>query len=75
MPKIRLYSQERMPIDVVPLPDKQGYDTIKEMFEDPKHPYDKKMHFIATVCQFETLNGFRKADLHAMLVWLYNQHF
>lgn len=75
MAKPRIWSQERMPVDIVPLPEKQGYDSFEELFDDPKCPVDRKLHILSMVSRFETLNGLRKADLHAMVKWLFNEHY
>ena len=75
MAKPRLWSQERMPVDVVPLPQKKGYDSYEELFGDPKCPIDKKLRILAQIVRFETLNGLTKRDLHAMVKWLVNQNY
>lgn len=75
MAKPRLWSQERMPVDVVPLPEKKGYDSYEELFKDPKCPIDKKLRILAQIVRFETLNGLKKRDLHAMVKWLVNQNY
>ena len=75
MAKPRLWSQERMPVDVVPLPQKKGYDSYEELFNDPKCPIDKKLRILAQIVRFETLNGLTKRDLHAMVKWLVNQNY
>lgn len=75
MAKPRLWSQERMPVDVVPLPEKKGYDSYEELFNDPKCPIDKKLRILAQIVRFETLNGLTKRDLHAMVKWLVNQNY
>lgn len=75
MAKPRLWSQERMPVDVVPLPKKKGYDSYEELFNDPKCPIDKKLRILAQIVRFETLNGLTKRDLHAMVKWLVNQNY
>ena len=35
--------------------------------EDPKVSLERKLHLIGITCEFITLNGLTKADLHAML--------
>lgn len=75
MAKPRLWSQERMPVDVVPLPEKKGYDSYEELFNDPKCPIDKKLRILVQIVRFETLNGLTKRDLHAMVKWLVNQNY
>ena len=75
MAKPRLWSQERMPVDVVPLAEKKGYDSFEELFDDPKCPIDKKLRILAQVVRFETLNGLTKRDLHAMVKWLVHQNY
>ena len=75
MAKPRLWSQERMPVDVVPMPEKKGYDSYEELFDDPKCPIDKKLRILAQVVRFETLNGLTKRDLHAMVKWLVHQNY
>lgn len=75
MAKPRLWSQERMPVDVVPLSEKKGYDSYEELFNDPKCPIDKKLRILAQIVRFETLNGLTKRDLHAMVKWLVNQNY
>ena len=75
MAKPRLWSQERMPVDVVPLPEKKGYDSYEELFNDPKCPIDKKLRILAQIVRFETLNGLTKRDMHAMVKWLVNQNY
>ena len=75
MTKPRLWSKERMPVDVVPLPEKKGYDSYEELFDDPKCPIDKKLRILAQIVRFETPNGLTKRDLHAMVKWLVNQNY
>ena len=75
MAKPRLWSQERMPVDVVSLPEKKGYDSYEELFNDPKCPIDKKLRILVQIVRFETLNGLTKRDLHAMVKWLVNQNY
>lgn len=75
MAKPRLWSKERMPVDVVPLPEKKGYDSYEELFDDPKCPIDKKLRILAQIVRFETPNGLTKRDLHAMVKWLVNQNY
>lgn len=75
MSKPLMWSQERMPVDIVPLPEKKGYDSFEEMFDDPKCPIDKKLRILAQIVRFETLNGLTKRDLHAMVKWLVNQNY
>ena len=75
MAKPRMWSQERMPVDIVPLPEKKGYDSFEELFDDPKCPIDKKLRILAQIVRFETLNGLTKRDLHAMIKWLVNQNY
>ena len=75
MAKPRLWSQERMPVDVVPLPEKKGYESYEELFDDPKCPIDKKLRILVQIVRFETLNGLTKRDLHAMVKWLVNQNY
>lgn len=75
MPTPKMWSQERMPVDVVPLPKKQGYDSFAEIFDDPKCPIDKKLNILVIVYQLFTLNGLTKRDLHAMIKWLIDQNY
>ena len=75
MSKPLMWSQERMPVDIVPLPEKKGYDSFEELFDDPKCPIDKKLRILAQIVRFETLNGLTKRDLHAMVKWLVNQNY
>lgn len=75
MAKLRLWSQERMPVDVVPLPEKKGYDSYEELFDDLKYPIDKKLRILVQIVRFETLNGLTKRDLHAMVKWLVHQNY
>lgn len=75
MPKPIMWSQERMPVGIVPLPEKKGYDSFEELFDDPKCPIDKKLRILAQIVRFETLNGLTKRDLHAMVKWLVNQNY
>ncbi len=69
---MKMISQERMPVDVVPLAEKKGYSSFKELFEDDAVSPDKKMKIVHQIMEFETLNGVTKADLHAMLIFLYD---
>ena len=75
MANLQLWTQERMPVDIVPLPEKKGYDSFEELFDDPKCPIDKKLRILAQIVRFETLNGLTKRDLHAMVKWLVNQNY
>lgn len=75
MANLQLWTQERMPVDVVPIPEKKGYDSYEELFDDPKCPIDKKLRILAHIVRFETLNGLTKRDLHAMVKWLVNQNY
>lgn len=75
MPTPKMWSQERMPVDVVPLAKKQGYDSYAELFDDPKCPIDKKLNILVTVYQLFTVNCLTKRDLHAMIKWLIDQNY
>lgn len=66
---MKLYMQEMM--DGLPTPDKNGYATIADMMIDPECPADKKLKLIGQICDFVTLNGVRKDDLHEMCRFLY----
>lgn len=42
MSKLELWSQERMDMKTVPLPDKRGYKSFVEYIEDDAVPSEKK---------------------------------
>ncbi|MBQ8507202.1 MAG: hypothetical protein IJ466_07235 [Clostridia bacterium] len=74
--KIELVSQTRMPVDIVPLPEKREiFDSFAEMFESEFVDRDWKLKWIRQISQFETLNSVKKSDLHAALKWLFDQHY
>lgn len=76
MGKLNFFSQERMPIDIVPLPEKREvFNSFAEMFESDFVEDSWKLKWIAEVQRFETLNGVKKTDLQAALKWLFNQFY
>lgn len=76
MGKPKLYSQERMSIDIVPLPEKREvFNSFAEMFESDFVEEEWKLKWIAEVRRFETLNGVKKTDLQAALKWLFDQFY
>ncbi len=73
-----LYMQQRMDEKIVPLPDKTDkkvLNSFAEAFESPEVSIDWKLHWIAQVSRFATLNGVTKRDLQAALRWLFDQHY
>ncbi len=76
MNKPTLYTQERMPVDVVPKakPKEQGYSSFKEMFEDPNCSSDRKLQIVGQIYRFVTLNSVTKDDLHAMLKFMVDEY-
>ena len=74
--KIELVSQTRMPVDIVPLPEKREvFNSFAEMFESPFVDKQWKLNWIGQISKFETLNGVKKSDLHAALKWLFEQKY
>lgn len=71
MSKPKLVSQERMSIDVVPLPEaRPQFRSFAEMFESDFVEDKWKLNWIRKVAGFETINSITKNDLHAALKWL-----
>lgn len=74
--KPRLYTQQRMDENVVPLPEKtEQFHSFKEMFESSEVSDQWKLNWIGQVSRFMTLNSITKADLHAALKWLFEQEY
>ncbi|MCQ2300012.1 MAG: hypothetical protein MJZ81_07815 [Bacteroidales bacterium] len=69
---MELTSQERMPIDIVPLPEQKPkkYNTLEDWFAAEDVPDAKKYKMIWTIKDFITFNGITKMDLCAALKWL-----
>lgn len=70
-----LYMQQRMDEKIVPLPDKKVINSFAEAFESPEVSIDWKLHWIAQVSIFMTLNCVTKRDLQAAMRWLFEQNY
>ncbi len=75
MSKLELWSQERMDMKTVPLPDKRGYKSFVEYIEDDAVPSEKKINIIWKLAHMPTLNGVTKGELQTMLKWLVEHHY
>ena len=61
----------QMEMSNLPKPSKTGHKNFAEAMRDPMIPIDRKLKTIKTICDFETLNGITKDDLHEMLKVVY----
>lgn len=69
--RFELVSQERMPVNIVPLPEKREvFQSYREMFDSEFVEPEWKIDWIKRIANFETLNSVKKEDLHAALRWI-----